>query len=116
MRFRPLTASEIDCRVATINEKGLTLLLYKDARVDMNILDETFGVTGWQRKHEIQNRMSVLKAIPRKRKGRRATVSKGLASTSESAGSCTLRRSSGLERINSSSLKRITSTLLMISL
>lgn len=53
MKFRPLTASEIDCRVSTINEKGLTLLLYKDARVDMNILDETFGVTGWQRKHEI---------------------------------------------------------------
>ena len=53
MKFRPLTASEIDCRVSTINGKGLTLLLYKDARVDMNILDETFGVTGWQRKHEI---------------------------------------------------------------
>ena len=53
MKFRPLKASEIDCRVSTINEKGLTLLLYKDARVDMNILDETFGVTGWQRKHEI---------------------------------------------------------------
>ena len=43
MKFRALTASEIDCRVSTINEKGLTLLLYKDARVDMNILDETFG-------------------------------------------------------------------------
>jgi hypothetical protein len=53
MKFRPLTASEIDCRVSTINEKGLTLLLYKDARVDMNILDEKFGVTGWQRKHEV---------------------------------------------------------------
>lgn len=53
MKFRALTASEIDCRVSTINEKGLTLLLYKDARVDMNILDETFGVTGWQRKHEV---------------------------------------------------------------
>ena len=53
MEFRPLTANEIDCRVATINEKGLTLLLYKDARVDMNILDEKFGITGWQRKHEI---------------------------------------------------------------
>lgn len=53
MKFRPLKANEIDCRVSTINEKGLTLLLYKDARVDMNILDEKFGVTGWQRKHEI---------------------------------------------------------------
>ena len=49
MTFRDLTASEIDCRVSTITEKGLTLLLYKDARCDMNILDET-GVL-WQRKH-----------------------------------------------------------------
>lgn len=49
MNFRDLKASEIDCRVSTINEKGLTLLLYKDARCDMNILDES-GVL-WQRKH-----------------------------------------------------------------
>ena len=49
MNFRDLTASEIDCRVSTITEKGLTLLLYKDARCDMNILDET-GLL-WQRKH-----------------------------------------------------------------
>lgn len=49
MTFRDLTASEIDCRVSTITDKGLTLLLYKDARCDMNILDET-GVL-WQRKH-----------------------------------------------------------------
>ena len=49
MNFRDLRASEIDCRVSTITEKGLTLLLYKDARCAMNILDET-GVL-WQRKH-----------------------------------------------------------------
>ena len=53
MKFRPLTASEIDCRVSTINEKGLTLLLYKDARVDMNILDETFGPMNWKRNHKL---------------------------------------------------------------
>ena len=39
MNFRTLKADEIDCRINTINEKGLTLLLYKDARVDQNILD-----------------------------------------------------------------------------
>ena len=33
MEFRTLNANEIDCRIATINQKGLTLLLYKDARV-----------------------------------------------------------------------------------
>lgn len=51
--FRTLRADEIDCRVATINEKGLTLLLYKDARVDQNILDETFGIFGWKRTHQL---------------------------------------------------------------
>ena len=53
MIFRDLKANEIDCRVATVNEKGLTLLLYKDARVDANILDETVGQQFWQRKHEM---------------------------------------------------------------
>lgn len=51
MKFRLLNESEIECRVGTINEKGLSLLLYKDARVDMNLLDETVGVGKWQRKH-----------------------------------------------------------------
>ena len=51
MEFRTLEAHEIDCRIATINQKGLTLLLYKDARVDQNILDETVGSMNWQRKH-----------------------------------------------------------------
>lgn len=51
MNIRLLKANEIDVRVGSINEKGATLLLYKDARVDMNILDETFTPWGWQRKH-----------------------------------------------------------------
>ena len=55
MKFRTLKASEIECRVNQINEKGLTLLLYKDARCDMNILDETVGPMNWQRKHNRDN-------------------------------------------------------------
>lgn len=55
MKFRTLKANEIDCRINTINEKGLTLLLYKDARVDQNILDETVGSMNWQRKHTRDN-------------------------------------------------------------
>lgn len=51
--IRKLKASEIECRVGTINEKGCSLLLYKDARCDMRILDETFGVMNWKRSHEI---------------------------------------------------------------
>ena len=53
--FRILKAEEIECRVATINEKGCMLLLYKDARVDANILDETVGAMNWQRHHTRDN-------------------------------------------------------------
>ena len=53
--FRDLKASEIDCRISQINEKGLSLLLYKDARVDMDILDETVGAKNWQRSHTRDN-------------------------------------------------------------
>lgn len=49
---RLLNADEIECRVSYINEKGLSLLLYKDARVDQKILDETFGAFGWKRSHQ----------------------------------------------------------------
>ncbi len=53
IKIRLLKAEEIECRIGTINEKGLSLLLYKDARVDQKILDETFGIFGWQRKHSV---------------------------------------------------------------
>lgn len=52
---RTLKAEEIECRVGTINGKGCSLLLYKDARVDMKILDEVYGVGNWQRTHEVIN-------------------------------------------------------------
>ena len=52
MKFRKLKASEIDCRVSTVTEKGCALLLYKDARVDQNLLDETVGNLNWQRSHQ----------------------------------------------------------------
>ena len=54
-KFRDLKADEIDCRVSQINEKGLSLLLYKDARVDMDILDETVGPMNWKRTHTRDN-------------------------------------------------------------
>lgn len=51
--IRLLQANEIECRVGTISEKGLSLLLYKDARCDMKILDEVYGSNNWQRSHEL---------------------------------------------------------------
>lgn len=51
--FRRLKATEIDCRVNTVSAKGCSILLFKDARVDQNILDETVGCMNWQRSHQL---------------------------------------------------------------
>lgn len=56
--FRLLKADEIEVRVGHVsgaNVNKAMLLLYKDARCDMKILDETLGITGWQRTHELIN-------------------------------------------------------------
>lgn len=52
MKFRDLKANEINVRIATVKDtdkkKGVSLLLYKDARCDANILDETVGSENWE--------------------------------------------------------------------
>lgn len=58
--IRELKANEISCRVGQINEKGLTLLLYKDARVDMDILDETFGSMNWKKEYTRDNKNCIV--------------------------------------------------------
>ena len=50
--IRLLKANEIECRVSIVKENGVSLLLYKDARVDQRILDETFGLFGWKRSQQ----------------------------------------------------------------
>lgn len=50
-KFRNLKADEIECRIDQIEKTWCRLLLYKDARCDMNILDETVGPMNWERKH-----------------------------------------------------------------
>jgi len=55
VEFRYLKADEIETRVSTIKQKGCSLLLYKDARVDQSILDETVGCMNWQRHHSRDN-------------------------------------------------------------
>ena len=56
---RLLRAEEISVRAQSVVDAksgvGAVLLLYKDARADMQILDETFGISGWQRKHDVVN-------------------------------------------------------------
>ena len=51
MIFRDLTADDIEVRVQSAKQNGVVLLLYKNARVDMAILDETVGAECWQREH-----------------------------------------------------------------
>ena len=56
--IRQLRADEVELRAAQCgmtrsNKPYATLLIYKDARVDQRILDETFGPMNWQRSHEI---------------------------------------------------------------
>ena len=55
LEFRMLRADEIECRVGTLNDNGCSLLMYKDARVDMRLLDEVVGAMNWRRTHELIN-------------------------------------------------------------
>lgn len=64
IQIRLLRPDEISCRVQSLSENkakgtvGAVILLYKDARVDMSILDETYGAMNWQREHiEIGGKM-----------------------------------------------------------
>lgn len=45
--MRKLKANEIDVKVKQVTSKGCLLLLYKTARVDMQMLDEEFGPENW---------------------------------------------------------------------
>jgi len=48
-KVRDLKEDEIECKISSVKDgKGLSLLLYKTARTDMSVLDETFGQMNWQ--------------------------------------------------------------------
>lgn len=47
-KFRALKADEIECRISQVKPKGISLLLYKTARTDANLLDETVGPENWE--------------------------------------------------------------------
>jgi len=55
MEIRTLKPHEIECRAQQVKQNGCVILVYKDARVDMRILDEVFGNENWQRTHEVIN-------------------------------------------------------------
>lgn len=53
MKFRKLLADEIECRISMVKANGVSLLLYKDARCDQRLLDETVGPFNWKRTHQL---------------------------------------------------------------
>lgn len=120
LTFRDLEANEIDCRIATVKSNGVSLLLYKDARVDQNILDETVGAFGWQRSHEVidgnlyctvsiydkehgiwVSKQDVGKeSNTEKEKGKHPILSRERALTGESEGNCIQRLLFGFHQTN----------------
>lgn len=55
VNFRTLRPDEIECRVKQITNDYLVILLYKNSRVDMDLLDETVGPMNWSRGHCREN-------------------------------------------------------------
>lgn len=52
-QFRDLTADDVEVRVAMVRQNGVSLLIYKDARVDQAILDETVGQMNWKKSYKV---------------------------------------------------------------
>ena len=50
--MRLLNANEIEVKVKQVKENGCVALLYKTARTDMDLLDETYGPENWQCAYE----------------------------------------------------------------
>jgi hypothetical protein len=58
---KPLDIADIDFRVQSINKGGFaTILAYKDARVDINRLNDVCGVLGWKREHTRENKNCIV--------------------------------------------------------
>ncbi len=55
INFRNLKTEELEVRVQQVNAGGVQLLLYKDARADMNVLDDTVGPLGWKKSYSRDN-------------------------------------------------------------
>lgn len=48
IKFRLLEANEIEVKIKQVGANGAVALIYKTARVDMDILDETVGAENWE--------------------------------------------------------------------
>lgn len=59
-QFRALRPDEVDVRVQQVTKTGVICLLYKNARTDMALLDETVGPMNWKREHKRDNANCVI--------------------------------------------------------
>lgn len=58
---KPLPIESIDFRIQSINKGGYaTILAYKDARVDMQRLDDVVGPLNWKREHTRDNKNCII--------------------------------------------------------
>lgn len=74
INFRDLTPQDIEVRVSMVKQKGVQLLLYKTARVDANILDESVGPENWQCKFYGVNGVMYCSIGIRVQRGARSTM------------------------------------------
>lgn len=80
----PLNINQIEFRVQSINKGGYaTILAYKDARADMNRLDDVCGVDGWQREHSRENKNCTVSVWSEKKKQWISKEDTGTESNSE---------------------------------
>ena len=106
--IRPLRADEVDLRMKGCVEGNAQFLLYVDSRACRRILDETFGVLGWQdtyteikgalyctievwddeHKHWVAKQDCGVASYTEKSRARPAMLSKERVSALGSAGSC----------------------------
>ena len=68
IKFRSLTVDEIECRIGRVTKGGVSILLYKNARADQQILDESVGPLNWQ-KHYCRDNHNCIISIYDKEKG-----------------------------------------------
>jgi hypothetical protein len=65
----PLSIDEIDFRIQSINRgKYATILAYKDARADMQRLDNVAGALNWKREHTRDNKNCIVSIYCEKKK------------------------------------------------
>jgi len=66
---KPLPITSVEFRVQSINKGGYaTILAYKDARVDMSVLDDVVGPCNWKREHARENKNCIVSIYCEKKK------------------------------------------------